>query len=481
MFPRGNRRAPDWRIVQRREREQRVEALQAEMQQQEKYSNIASWENKTYKWQFKQNVDRKFAELRKKQKQALVARRRRLAELLNAEDKALKAELKDVFEAPEDRRKRLEEKAMALKNKREEARRKNVQAMYDKQFRATCDAYRELQSLQRTKIAVDGLQAQIDDKVNEEKRLAKADAEFADIWLADMQRKAEREQTEKKERAAANKVTTSVLDEQTAYKRRIIEEEKAKVQAEDQRLLSIWSKEKEDAIQKALVEEREKAANLKKIQQANINRRAVDERKIMVEKARDKYLLEKQLEKEAADIARERAVKQAQRDSSRAYQEQLRLLMIKEKEDMSAMNQIIADAEEERWAKRERQWNAEARAREQLMREVKVTRDLQIEAKKQRKVEEKIQDEAYAQLARQVYNETLAKEEAKKRVVKEQAMRRAKLLEQQIREKKEEKIREKQAAFLDQRRIEREEREYMAKVNKLLREERAVLERKLKK
>jgi len=101
--------------------------------------------------------------------------------------------------------------------------------------------------------------------------------------------------------------------------------------------------------------------------------------------------------------------------------------------------------------------------------------------KKQRKVEEKIQDEAYAQLARQVYNETLAKEEAKKRVVKEQAMRRAKLLEQQIREKKEEKIREKQAAFLDQRRIEREEREYMAKVNKLLREERAVLERKLKK
>ena len=86
---------------------------------------------------------------------------------------------------------------MMLKNRREESRLRTVEQKIDQQFRASCDAYRQLRSLQRTAVAVSGLQQQVDDKTNEKKRLAKLDAEYDALWIKDISRKKAREDEER--------------------------------------------------------------------------------------------------------------------------------------------------------------------------------------------------------------------------------------------------------------------------------------------
>ena len=295
--------------------------------------------------------------------------------MLRTQDAALKTELDSAFESPDERRARLEERAMMLKNRREEARVKLVEQKLDQKFRASCDAYRQLRSLQKTAVAVSGLQQQVDDKNKEAERLAKLDADYDALWLADISRKKAREDEERAYRANQNALNKNTLDRQVIEKINAKESLRRLKETADQEDLKQWANEHRDALKKREVEMKEKKIRLQKIVENNKARLGEMKRERQAERARDQYLLKNQMEKEAKQIEAEEQKKRAYRDAARDYQEQLRILMVKEAESQDEMNRYLAQAEEERWAKRERQWTREAKARSDLMAEVMTTRE----------------------------------------------------------------------------------------------------------
>lgn len=88
-----NKRPADWRILKRREIEERVDKLNVGLEQRRKHNIMAEWENVTHARVQALNVKQKYEQLRAKAGARLLERRRKLADLLNAEDAALKAEL----------------------------------------------------------------------------------------------------------------------------------------------------------------------------------------------------------------------------------------------------------------------------------------------------------------------------------------------------------------------------------------------------
>ena len=95
-----NKRPADWRILKRREIEERVDKLNVGLEERRKHNIMAEWENVTHSRIEALNVKQKYKQLRAKAASRLLERRRKLAELLNAEDAALKSELEGATILP---------------------------------------------------------------------------------------------------------------------------------------------------------------------------------------------------------------------------------------------------------------------------------------------------------------------------------------------------------------------------------------------
>merc|ERR1712023_202075 len=100
------------------------------------------------------------------------------------------------------------------------------------------------------------------------------------------------------------------------------------------------------------------------------------------------------------------------------------------------MNRYLAEAEEERWAKRERQWNKEAAARNALMKEVMNTRREQVAFKQRRRELEKDQDQVFAKLEHEKYLRMVEQEKEKQADLRAAASERRRIIQMQIEEKK---------------------------------------------
>lgn len=116
------------------------------MQDEQRATAVATWQNKSDDKVRQLVVQRRFEALKARREADLNARRQRLAEKLFAEDAAYKQELIMGKETPEQRRAKLAQRARELAAKREAERQQLAASLYERAFMENCDVLRETNS-----------------------------------------------------------------------------------------------------------------------------------------------------------------------------------------------------------------------------------------------------------------------------------------------------------------------------------------------
>lgn len=135
--------APDFMIMQRRKEEENRRIYDEKTKANSAYERVAVWEHKTGKTIERGQVTRKVQSMKRDLEQDLEGRRARLAALLAEEDARYTLELEQLEETPELRRDRLKARARELVRRREQEKRDFAKEMRERQFRETCDQFRE--------------------------------------------------------------------------------------------------------------------------------------------------------------------------------------------------------------------------------------------------------------------------------------------------------------------------------------------------
>jgi len=143
MAPRG---APDYLILKRRKAEEDRRAYEGYTRSNFKAETNAEWEIRTQGVIENTQTKQRYESIRRADQQALDIRRRKLAEMLGAEQAMFQYQLESLAEAPEQRKARMESRAKELKDKREQERLEFVRQQYERQWRLACDPLRELES-----------------------------------------------------------------------------------------------------------------------------------------------------------------------------------------------------------------------------------------------------------------------------------------------------------------------------------------------
>lgn len=182
------------------------------------------------------------------------------------------------------------------------------------------------------------------------------------------------------------------------------------------------------------------------------------------ERQYDQLLLEQALAQEAEDKRREREQQERFRQEQLEYQQMLKRQMETEAEDLSYLDKMRKDMEDAVWAKRDAQHNAEEAARQELLRQVLISREQQIDNKRTNAVKARQDDSAYME---QLKRES---EEALQRELREQEERRNELKRtqsnqlRQLEERRQAEEQKQQADFLELKRMQLAEKKYKERV-----------------
>jgi hypothetical protein len=184
--------------------------------------------------------------------------------------------------------------------------------------------------------------------------------------------------------------------------------------------------------------------------------------------AADRAELEAALRKEADAIAAERAAVEARKDETLAFRRQLADQMRKQAETTDWVDRHYAEEADKEWDKREAVWNADAEARRSLMSDVAATRLAQMEDKLRGKALEREREAAEAAAERAARDAAEARDRAKGDERRRLVAQQAEYTRSQLAERARAAEAEKQAEYLSWRLQQKEEREYAARVQALL-------------
>lgn len=179
----------------------------------------------------------------------------------------------------------------------------------------------------------------------------------------------------------------------------------------------------------------------------------------------DMKLLELALAQESDAQYRERELQGKFKQDQIEYQQMLRRQMEAEAEDHSQVDKLRQDMEKEVWAKRDAQHNAEEAARQELLRQVLISRKQQTAYKQQAKLQNRHEDFEYMERVKRESEEALQKE------LREQDERRKELKRNQsdiLRHVEEQKLaeeRRQQAEFLEMKRLQLAEKKLKERVS----------------
>ena len=362
----------------------------ARTQQELKYKAV--WENKTANAIQKNTVLRRYRELLAEDETKLNERRSKLATLITSENRKYEHEIENMGETTEERRKRLEAKALALREERERLRSDYVDEQMVRRFREGCDDLRNLESHELQRQVVETREQQMQRKLDEAEKQTIKDLEFAAEWEALRQQKILRDEQD----LERNKK----LQDETIFCLNVQKDAIADRRAEEQRERERMAQEMKEAwIKEQKLAEEEEANRIRRQEQARDELNAFNSFKIKMdgdkrkaEKDEDMRLIGEIIAREKEQIAKEQAKKDRNRKEALAFREELEALMIKEAEDEGEIDRFIEEDVQKEWQKRADQWQREKDAREALMAEVLEERQLQMEEKWRHK--ERMRDHA---------------------------------------------------------------------------------------
>jgi hypothetical protein len=299
--------------------------------------------------------DKRVAELLAQQRAALLTRKRALAALLNKEMNGWQAEMLTEKKSPADRLRTLQDRAIALRDAREAERRKFVDKMYHEQWQASCDDGRLLDSKATIKHVVGERETQIQQKAEIAEKIA-VEGEILDgEYKKRVAELAAKEDAKEKYLHDLNLEIKGILDEQVVMmesRRQALRDQQAADAVEE---MAEWqeAKDKEEAKERdRYLDARARGVETRKFNQTRLGIRAEQDAEI---RAQDRLLLNYALDKEAAEKAAEKAKADAEKATTKRYQEYLRLQMVKEAADESAADALRRADEDRVMERREKQ------------------------------------------------------------------------------------------------------------------------------
>ena len=371
--------APDFMIMQRRKEEENRGIYDEKTKMNSAYERVAVWEHKTGKAIERGVVTRKVETMKQDLERDLEGRRARLAALLAEEDARYTAELEQLEETPDSRRDRLKSRARELVRRREQEKREFAKEMRERQFRETCDQFREYDGVHLLRECVAARDKAMIERGEEKKRQKEEVAMWHSNLLEEVGRQEKREAADAGRGGELQAEMLRTLQEQVAeLNARRAEDERLK--NEEARLMKERF-ELDVAEARAKEEARAKMFAEKKVAIARHNAilRAEKEAEIRRQQEEDLALLNAMLEKERKAEAAEMAYKASLKAQAREYQAQLIELMKKEAVDEAASEAIRQAEQDKAWRKREEVWEQERAAREKLMKEVIEVRRQQLQ------------------------------------------------------------------------------------------------------
>jgi hypothetical protein len=374
----------------------------------------ANWEQKSGQIMAKHEIERRLKKAGQEEEKKLLVRRQRLAALLQAEHDAYTAEIQSSIETDEQRRDRLINDARRLQREREEARKQEVVAIQEEQFRESLDDFRTRKSRAiRLQCAQERL-GQLDEKKRAE-ALEREEAERVHhMYMQTAENMLARERREAEIAKQKNDEVVAMIGQQQSLKKVFQEQE----QEEEEAALQEWrvhlqQLEAEETRKEAAKQERRMRMD-REVAEQNKARQGRDALLQAEDKAFDMQLLQQALADEAAAKQREAEAKAAAGAENARFQEFLKMQMQREAQDSSQLDRILAEENELAWKKREDKWNREAAAREKLRQEVASSRNVQLEHKEYLSAEEEAAKKAEIERLRRLHAEGLADDRRKR-------------------------------------------------------------------
>lgn len=469
MFQQPRKPPADARILRQRVVEERTTALVDHIKRSNHRDEYAVWENKTDAVIKRNAANSRYDKLQEQQQAALEARRQRLAELLSSEDRMYQQELAAQETTPEERRAALEQRALALFEKRETERQATAQEALYRQWREGCDGVRANDSAVITMSFAEQRRQQMVEKIGGRMAAAEESRYWHEVNEGEKYKKEMRHisDVEAARTRAAEAMTErdKQLIELAERRRAEAEEASAEVSA----LKVKWAAEEAAAAAKAQAAADKAAQIAEEVSVFNAHKRAQDAAKAAEERALDLQLVQEALRQAAEQEEREALVREAKKQGDEVYRMHLAMLAQKEKEDGAERERLIAEYQDIEHSKREELRRREEEARASLLREVMAENRRQL----QEKAAARVAVEENKRLERQRYEQDkrVMGDEAAKQAAAQRAavfLRKAEL-EAQIAAKEERK-----AAEQARRGVEAQmAREQEAVYQRLLEEERA--------
>lgn len=451
-------------VLKRRQREDALSHYADTVKGLTKMHARADWEHGIDLKSETTNLHRTVSRIKNQQESQLHSRRQRLAELYNREMEEWKQACLANMETPEDRKQKMIQRALELKERRERDRMAIVEEKLLQQYRESCDDLRVEDSRKLTKLVVRDRESQLEERkrIEEEEKLI--EVRMAQLWEEDRLKKEERERRDREMAIKRDAEVKAILDLQVdLFKKRRTEEEQYKKQ-EDHELLAEWERLKQ--VEQALEEQRRQNEIQRAMDVKRFNQERVEQNRLMSAREReyDARLLELAMAQEAEAKRCERELQEKHKQAQLEFQAMLKKQMEVEAEDLSFLDKIRHEMEQQVWSKRDAQHAAEEAARQELLRQVIESREKQLEMKCQRKQQVKQEELVYME---QVKHDT---EEALQKELREQEERRNELKRNQSELLKLQEARriaeeqKKQAEYLELKRMQLVEKKHKERV-----------------
>ncbi|XP_065716108.1 cilia- and flagella-associated protein 53-like isoform X2 [Patagioenas fasciata] len=315
-------------------------------------------------------------------------RRERLRELLEAEENKYFAEMDALEETVQEKHDKMKEQAKILREKRERERQQLVAEKREQQFSQQCEELRmHLTKKHQREVCADRL-AQLALKEELKKHQQEEEQMFAELWKQDRLAKEQRDASEMQKSAQRHRETLNVLGAQVAALDARKEEEK-RLKEEEAQLLEEQQKLLKQENEQRQMEKRQKQKELRDtlLSAAEDKKQHLNEEK-QSELALEMKILEKALQEPQEDpeekTKRKHELFKEQQNYLAHRAQQLEEEKRRQKEDEQLLDEEMAKI----WAKKAEQLRLEREAREQLLKNVLDTRQLQVEEKLQRNAKE---------------------------------------------------------------------------------------------
>lgn len=318
----------------------------------------------------------------------LVARRKRLAQLLESEHEMHEKMLSQLVVTDEARREKLLQQARDLRVQREQERKKEAERQRDRLFREQAALIRGAESAIKVLHVADQRAAQLEMKQRLAAQKAEEDRVYAAQLEAQFSKQLARQQDDMEKIYVRNKEHVHSLENQVKYHESLKgkDRERETVEAREfrEKCEREIREEKEQELRRRQME-RQTATETKEMRKEVEARRAEEERQRRAEEETElQAIIQAKKEQELREIQR----KKEAREQAVRHMKEVEYQMNQVAESETALDRRWMEEGEREWQRREAVWQKEQDRRDRMMTDVFESRRAQVIANRRREEEE---------------------------------------------------------------------------------------------